>query len=54
MDIPFEHDAIPDSTLPFSGFDSRDELERMDLIQEIAERRAQLECAETLRRARAL
>ena len=53
MDRPFEVDAVPDLTLPFSGFDSRDELERTDFYQEIAERRAQLECAETLRRVRA-
>jgi hypothetical protein len=35
------------------SFDGRD-IERGDLYAEIAERRAQLECAETLRRVRAL
>ncbi|HXQ47932.1 MAG TPA: hypothetical protein VN806_15045 [Caulobacteraceae bacterium] len=41
-----------DSTLAGS-FDGG-EVERGDLYEEIAERRAQLECAETLRRVRAL
>jgi hypothetical protein len=36
------------------SFMEDDSLDRAALYQEIAERRAQLECAETLRRARAL
>jgi hypothetical protein len=38
------------SSEPFGGSD----LERAAMYQDIAERRAQLECAETLRRVRAL
>jgi hypothetical protein len=38
----------------FDGFVEDDSLDAAALYQEIAERRAQLECAETLRRARAL
>ncbi|HXQ12136.1 MAG TPA: hypothetical protein VN805_14160 [Caulobacteraceae bacterium] len=54
-------EPIPAAKALFAGFDSGlaeafdgGELERGDLYEEIAERRAQLECAETLRRVRAL
>lgn len=54
MDLPIELDPVPEGALPFSAFDAREDLERTDFYAEIAERRAQLECAETLRRVRAL
>jgi hypothetical protein len=61
MDHPMDFEPIPAPSAPFAGFDSGlgrsfdgEEMERGDLYEEIAERRAQLECAETLRRVRAL
>jgi hypothetical protein len=61
MDHPIDLDRVPGSTTPISSFDSRvaeslDDVgfEGAGLYAEIAERRAQLECAETLRRVRAL
>jgi hypothetical protein len=61
MDHPIDLDRVPGSKTPFSSFDSQ-VAESMDDVgfeggvfyAEIAERRAQLECAETLRRVRAL
>ncbi len=60
MDHPMDLEPIPAPKALFSGFDAavgesfdRGEMER-DLYEEIDERRAQLECAETLRRVRAL
>jgi len=61
MDHPMDLEPVPTAKPLFSAFhpslaDAYDngELERSDLYGEIAERRAQLECAETLRRVRAL
>ena len=61
MDQPMELEPVPPTKGLFSGFDSglaasfdAAGVERGDLYEEIAERRAQLECAETLRRVRAL
>ena len=57
MDHPMDLEPIPTPKALFSSFDSSfdgGEIERGDLYEEIAERRAQLECAETLRRVRAL
>jgi hypothetical protein len=61
MDHPIDFDRVPESKTPFSTFDSHageplDEagFEGAGVYAEIAERRAQLECAETLRRVRAL
>ena len=53
-----EFDRVPVSKPLFAGFDSSAiedaESDASDFYQEIAERRAALECAETLRRVRAL
>jgi hypothetical protein len=61
MDHPMDLEPIRTPEAPFAGFDSvlagsfdGEEMARRDLYEEIAERRAQLECAETLRRVRAL
>jgi hypothetical protein len=60
MDRPIDFDQVPSSTRSFAGYDSPSveswgaEIEDAAFYQEIAERRAQLECAETLRRVRAL
>jgi hypothetical protein len=61
MGHPIELDQVPSSTPVFGRYDSATveswaagEAEDAALYQEIAERRAQLECAETLRRVRAL
>jgi hypothetical protein len=61
MDHPFDLDQVPSSTPRFAAYDSSPaeswgdaESENPVVYQEIAERRAQLECAETLRRVRAL
>jgi hypothetical protein len=61
MDHPIEFDSVPDERpLFFSDVSSSVDLmadaapQQDGLYQEIAERRAQLECAETLRRVRAL
>ena len=60
MDHPMDLEPVPAPKTLFASFDSglaasfdRGEMER-ELYEEIAERRAQLECAETLRRVRAL
>jgi hypothetical protein len=59
MDHPMDLEPIPAPKTLLASFDSLAEsfdggdMER-DLYEEIAERRAQLECAETLRRVRAL
>jgi len=60
MDHPMDLEPIPAPKALFASFDSAlgesfdgGQMER-DLYEEIAERRAQLECAETLRRVRAL
>jgi hypothetical protein len=60
MDRPIDFDQVPSSTRSFAAFDSVAteswgvETENAAFYQEIAERRAHLECAETLRRVRAL
>jgi hypothetical protein len=61
MDHPMDLEPTPTPEALFARFDSTlagsfdgGEVERGDLYEEIAERRAQLECAETLRRVRAL
>jgi hypothetical protein len=60
MNDPFDLAHTPTAQADFSDDDGfgdfmqGDGLEHAALYQEIAERRAQLECAETLRRARAL
>jgi hypothetical protein len=60
MDQPIDFDQVPDPSRSFAAFDSTPtehwgaETENAAFYQEIAERRAQLECAETLRRVRAL
>ena len=60
MDRPIDFDQVPSPTRSFAAFDSVTteswgaETENAAFYQEIAERRAQLECAETLRRVRAL
>jgi len=60
MDRPIDFDQVPDQTRSFAAFESTTvepwgaETENAAFYQEIAERRAQLECAETLRRVRAL
>jgi len=61
MDHPMDLEPVPTAKPLFSAFHpslaeayDSEELERGDLYGEIAERRAQLECAETLRRVRAL
>ncbi len=60
MDHPMDVEPVRTPKALFAGFDvlaaesfHDGEVER-DLYEEIAERRAQLECAETLRRVRAL
>jgi hypothetical protein len=58
MDRPIDFDQVPGSTPRSAAFDSPS-LEswgagEVQDYHEIAERRAQLECAETLRRVRAL
>jgi hypothetical protein len=60
MDHPMDLEPASRVERPFGldariseSFDGRD-IEHGDLYAEIAERRAQLECAETLRRVRAL
>jgi hypothetical protein len=60
MDQSIEFDQVPGSIPTFAAFESAAsetwgaETENAAFYQEIAERRAQLECAETLRRVRAL
>ena len=61
MDSPIEVAPAATAKPLFSAFHpwlaeayDNEELERADVYGEIAERRAQLECAETLRRVRAL
>jgi hypothetical protein len=59
MDHPMDLEPIPTPKALFAQFDSPlsfdgGERGQGDLYEEIAERRAQLECAETLRRVRAL
>jgi hypothetical protein len=61
MDLPIDLDRTPKSTAPFAAYDSSPveswpdaDVENASIYQEIADRRAQLECAETLRRVRAL
>jgi hypothetical protein len=60
MDQSIEFDQVPGSIPLFAAYDSApaeswgEEAESAAFYQEIAERRAQLECAETLRRVRAL
>jgi hypothetical protein len=61
MDRRMDFEPIPTPEALFASFDSSlaesfhdAQVERRDLYEEIAERRAQLECAETLRRVRAL
>ncbi|HZC17762.1 MAG TPA: hypothetical protein VE309_13470 [Caulobacteraceae bacterium] len=60
MDHPIDFDHVPDSNARFAAHDSPlaetwgAEAESAAFYQEIAERRAHLECAETLRRVRAL
>ena len=61
MDHSFDLDRVPESMTPLAGFDAfgpesldDDSLANAGAYQEIAERRAMLECAETLRRVRAL
>jgi hypothetical protein len=61
MDHPMDLEPTPAPKALFAGFAPAraaefdgGEVERGDLYEEIAERRAQLECAETLRRVRAL
>jgi hypothetical protein len=60
MDHPIDFDQVPGPNRSFAAFDSATtefwgaETENAAFYQEIAERRAQLECAETLRRVRAL
>jgi hypothetical protein len=60
MDHPIEFDQVPGPHRSFAVLDSATtefwgaETENAAFYQEIAERRAQLECAETLRRVRAL
>jgi hypothetical protein len=61
MDHPMDLEPTPTPKALFARFDSPlasafdgGEIDRGDLYEEIAERRAQLECAETLRRVRAL
>jgi hypothetical protein len=61
MGQPIELDQVPSSSAAFARYDSAaaeswadTDSEDAALYQEIAERRAHLECAETLRRVRAL
>jgi hypothetical protein len=61
MDHSFDLDRVPEVMTPLSsyeavGSESLDDngLANVGAYQEIAERRAMLECAETLRRVRAL
>jgi hypothetical protein len=61
MDHPMDLEPTPTAKALFAGPDPAlaesfdgGEMERGDIYEEIAERRAQLECAETLRRVRAL
>ncbi len=60
MDQVIDFDQVPGSISGFAAFESTTveswgaEAENAAFYQEIAERRAQLECAETLRRVRAL
>ncbi len=61
MDHPLDLDSVTGQKGLFADFDSSSgeslgvsDLERAAMYQDIAERRAQLECAETLRRVRAL
>ncbi len=60
MDHPIDFDQVPDAIRSFAALDTATtefwgaETENAAFYQEIAERRAQLECAETLRRVRAL
>lgn len=61
MDHPMDLEPIRAPRTLFGGLDVAvaesfvgGEIERGDFYAEIAERRAQLECAETLRRVRAL
>jgi len=60
MDQAIDFDQVPGSIPTFVAFESTTsetwgaDTENAAFYQEIAERRAQLECAETLRRVRAL
>jgi hypothetical protein len=61
MDHPMDLEPIRAPKTLFAGLDAArteafdsSEIERGEFYAEIAERRAQLECAETLRRVRAL